>query len=309
MRLLMFPGQGTQTPGMGKDVYERYSSAKRVFEQVDDALGFSISNIIFNGDKDTLIQTDVAQVAIMTTSIAYLRACEEQLDVPLCNENIICAGHSLGEYSALCAAGALSIEDTARLLWVRGNAMKSCSSIETGMAAVLGADLDTVNSVIDRVKSEIQNELVIQIANDNSIGQVVISGHKLAIEKFVEHATNANIKKVVSLNVSGAFHSEIMKDAAEKMKQVLESTNFKEPICPVFSNYTAQPATSGFADLLYKQITGAVRWREILLNAVELGVDEALEIGPGSVLAGLAKRTTPQIIVKNINSVDAILNQ
>ncbi len=309
MRLLMFPGQGTQTPGMGRDVYERYSSAKEVFERVNSALGFNLSDIIFNGDKEKLVQTDIAQVAIMTTSIAYLKAYEEEIGTAICNENTICAGHSLGEYSALCASGVLSIEDTARLLWARGNAMKSCSNIETGMAAVLGADLDTVNSVIDKVKSEIQNELVIQIANDNSIGQVVISGYKLAIEKFVEYATNANIKKVVSLNVSGAFHSEIMKPAAEKMKPVLDGTNFKEPICPVFSNYTSQPATSGFADLLYKQITGTVRWREILLNAVDLGVDEALEIGPGNVLAGLAKRTTPQIIVKNINSVDAILNQ
>lgn len=305
----MFPGQGAQTPGMGKDVYERYGQAKKVFEQVNEVLGFNLSDIIFNGSKEELVQTDIAQVSIMTTSIAYLKAYEEETGSNVCNENTICAGHSLGEYSALCAVGALSIEDAAKLLWARGTAMKNCSNENTGMAAVLGADLETVNSVIELVRRKIERGCILQIANDNSIGQVVISGHKTAIDEFIKQATHVNIKKVVPLNVSGAFHSEIMKPAADKMKEILANTKFRNTMCPVFSNYTAQLANSGFDDLLYKQITGTVRWREILLNAADLGTVDAMEFGPGSVLAGLAKRTTPQIAVKNINSVDAILNR
>lgn len=306
MRLLMFPGQGTQKPGMGAELFKLYKSAKDVFNEVDDSINFKLSDLIFNGTSEELLQTENSQVSIMATSIAYLRAYEEEHDVKLCNENTVVAGHSLGEYTALCAAGALSLRDTAKLLWARGNAMRECSNFKCGMAAILGLSLEQVQDVVSETRMDLPNDLFVQVANDNCPGQVVVSGHKAAIDVVIEKAKLAGARRSVPLNVAGAFHSALMQPAAEKMASILKSTKFDAPICPVIANYTAQPVRDGFQDLLIKQITGCVRWRESLTKAVEIGVNDAFEIGPEAVLAGLARRTIPEVTVKNINSVESV---
>lgn len=309
MKLLMFPGQGTQKPGMGFDIYNSYKSAKNVFNEVDDTLGFKLSEMIFNGNSIELTQTENAQVSIMATSIAYLKAYEEEWGIKLCDSDAICAGHSLGEYSALCAAEVLSLQDTVKLLWARGNAMKECSSFKCGMAAILGLTLEEVEALVAEAKKDLAPELIVQVANDNCNGQVVISGHKVALESVIDKAKASGARRAIFLNVAGAFHSDIMAPAAEKLAEALNNVKFNSPKCPVFANFTAKTEIENFSDLLIKQITGCVRWREILLNAFSMGIRNAFEIGPDSVLSGLAKRTVPDMNVKNINSIDSIKNR
>lgn len=306
MRLLMFPGQGTQKPGMGAEIFNIYKSAKMVFDEVDDVINFKLSNLIFNGTPEDLLQTENSQVSIMATSIAYLKAYEEEHNVKLCNEEAIVAGHSLGEYTALCVAGALSLRDTVKLLWTRGNAMRECSNFKCGMAAVLGLALEQVQNIVSEVQIDLPPGLFVQVANDNCPGQVVVSGHKAAIDVVMEKARAAGARRSILLNVAGAFHSVLMQPAADKMACVLKNIKFNIPICPIIANYTAQPTSEGFQNLLVKQMTGCVRWRESLMKAVEIGVVEAIEIGPEAVLAGLARRTVPEITVKNINSVESV---
>ena len=308
MKLLMFPGQGSQKAGMGLDAYMAYRSARLVFEEVDNVLNFRLSDMIFNGNNIELTQTENAQVAIMTTSIAYLRAYEEETGEQLCNCDTIYTGHSLGEYSALCAAGVLSLADTAKLLWIRGNAMKECSNFKSGMAAILGLSLPEIEHLITDIQNKIPDNTVIQIANDNCNGQVVISGHKTALEVAIEQAKKAGAKRAIFLNVAGAFHSELMRPAAEKLSIALNKTIFKQPIGSILSSITTKIVSNGLKELLVHQLTSRVRWRETILAAEQLNIERAIEIGPDAVLTGLMKRIDTDIPTNNINSVEAIKN-
>ena len=297
MNLFMFPGQGAQKVGMGKDAFDFCDAAKNVFLEVDDALSMKMSELIFNGTDEQLTSTENAQVALMTVSLAYLKVLEH-LGV---NVNGYVAGHSLGEYTALCASGVISLSDTAKLLWVRGNAMKECAPAGYGMLAIIGLDYDHVVSLVNNLNTD----EFIEVANDNSGIQVVVSGSTAGLELLASAAKDNGAMKTVMLNVSGPFHSSKMQPAAEKLKLALDKVVFSAPKCPLIANYTAQKETEGFKDLLLKQIVNRVRWRESILNAATYGVTTAIEVGPGRVLTGLVKRIVPEMNLVNVNSIDS----
>lgn len=296
MNLFMFPGQGSQSVGMGADAIEFCREAKDVFAEVDDAISFKISDVIFNGTEEDLRKTENAQVALMATSMAYMRALNHiGIDV-----DGMVAGHSLGEYTALCASGVLSLRDTAKLLWVRGNAMKDCATDGFGMLAVIGLGIEAVNDVI----ASIDTDEFVEVANDNSGIQVVVSGSIRGLEIVADAAKKAGAMKTVMLNVSGPFHSSMMKPAAERLEEALDRVTFNAPKCPIIANYTANAETSGFRDLLLNQLINKVRWRESIQFAKANGVTRAIEVGPGKVLTGLVKRIEPSIELVNINSIE-----
>jgi [acyl-carrier-protein] S-malonyltransferase len=283
----MFPGQGAQTIGMGKALAEAYPAAAAVFEEVNDALGEDLSALIWEGEIDTLTLTQNAQPALMATSIAALRALEAE-GAGIGRASFV-AGHSLGEYSALCAAEALSVADTARLLRVRGQAMQSAVPVGVGaMAALLGLDFETVTGVA----AEAAGDQVCQAANDNDPGQVVVSGHVAAVERAVELAKAKGAKRAVMLPVSAPFHCALMAPAAEMMKEALAGVEIKAPLVPVVANVRAEgvqdPET--IRTLLIEQVTGAVRWRESVAWMAGQGVTEMWEIGAGKALSGMVRR-------------------
>lgn len=283
-----FPGQGSQSVGMGRALAESYAAARRVFEEVDEALGESLSTVIFEGSEDALTLTANAQPALMATSIATLRALEETgVDVKAMASFV--AGHSLGEYSALVAAGSLSVTDAARLLRARGLAMQSAVAAGEGaMAALLGVDLD----VAAAVAAEAAEDEVCDVANDNAPGQVVLSGSKAAVERAVALAKTRGPKRAVLLAVSAPFHCSLMAPAAEVMAEALASATVRAPVVPLYANVTASPVTdpAEIRRLLVEQVTGTVRWRESVAALAAGGVDCFVEIGAGTVLTGLAKR-------------------
>lgn len=305
----MFPGQGSQTPGMGLDVYNAFAGARLVFRQVDDALSLKLSDVIFHGSSDELKQTENAQPALMAVSMAYVVVLREEFGIDLAEHVLFFAGHSLGEYTALCASGVISLADAARILKIRGKAMAAAPSQDGAMAAILGLDLETVESLVNdectRCKAAGANS-VLQIANDNAIGQVVVSGTRANVEHFITVAKENGAKLAILIEVSGPFHSQLMQNAAIKLADWLEEVNFQKPVKPIIANVTAKAETDNFRELLVRQITGRVRWRESMIFAKDSGVSECWEIGPGKVLCGLAKRTCPEFALTGINSLQAI---
>jgi [acyl-carrier-protein] S-malonyltransferase len=303
---LVFPGQGSQKIGMGKDLFDNFKVAKQVFQTVDDILKVNLSKIMFEGPSEELTQTQNTQPALMAVSIALVKVLEEEFGKKITDLGSFAAGHSLGEYSALCATGAISLEDTARLLQVRGNAMARCGQKTQGaMAAIIGAEISLVEELVTRIVGMGE---ICQIANDNSVGQIVISGSKVAIDQAVVIAKQKGIKRAIPLPVSGAFHSELMFDAAIEMKEALDKVEIKSPIVPVVANITADLVSepNEIKRLLVKQITGSVRWRETMLFLQDKGVSSVIEIGSGKVLAGLVSRTCKDVSSKSIQTIEDI---
>ncbi|MDR7027011.1 ACP S-malonyltransferase [Rhizobium rosettiformans] len=291
-----FPGQGSQAVGMGKDLADNFAEARAVFEEVDEALGQKLSDIMWNGPEETLTLTANAQPALMAVSMAVIRVLEAK-GLDLKSKVSYVAGHSLGEYSALCAAGTFSIADTARLLRIRGNAMQAAVPVGEGaMAAIIGLEHGDVQAIC----AEASAVGPCQIANDNGGGQLVISGAKGAVEKAAALASEKGAKRAIMLPVSAPFHSALMGPAADAMREALSKVEKKDPIVPLIANVRAAPVTSAaeIADLLVEQVTGQVRWRETVEWFGANGVTTLYEVGAGKVLTGLARR-----IDKNINGV------
>lgn len=283
----VFPGQGAQTIGMGKALAEAYPTAKAVFDEVDEALGEKLSSLIWEGDIETLTLTQNAQPALMATSMAAMRALEAE-GVQVTRAAFV-AGHSLGEYSALAATGALSVADTARLLRTRGLAMQSAVPVGEGaMAAILGLGLDAVREVVEEAA---QGE-VCQAANDNDPTQVVVSGAKAAVERAAEIAKEKGAKRAVMLPVSAPFHCALMQPAADVMAEALAGVEIKAPAVPLVANVRAEAVTDPdlIRQLLIEQVTGSVRWRESILYMVDQGVTAAWEIGAGKALSGIIRK-------------------
>ena len=286
--IFVFPGQGAQSVGMGKELYETNAAARAVFDEVDDALGEKLSDIIFNGPAEELTLTANVQPAIMATSIAMLRARNVHI-----SEYV--AGHSLGEYTALCAAGALSVGDTAKLLRARGNAMQTAVPVGHGLTAVvLGMDIDTLREICDAAGCD--------VANDNSAGQVVISGAKEAVEVAMNTAKERGAKRAMPLALSVPVHCRIQAPAAEEMARALESVKMVAPSVPLISNKTCTPLTdvNEIKSALVYQMTHGVRWRESVLAMAEMRITSMTEIGPGSVLTGLCSRITDKITAQKL---------
>lgn len=284
----VFPGQGAQTIGMGKALADAYPAAKAVFDEVDNALGEKLSQLIWEGEQDQLTLTQNAQPALMATSLAALRALEAE-GLVLADVVSHVAGHSLGEYSALAAAGSLSVGDAARLLRTRGTAMQEAVPVGVGaMAAVLGLDFETARDV---AAAAAEGD-VCQAANDNDPAQVVVSGHKAAVERAVELAKEKGAKRAVMLPVSAPFHCELMAPAAEVMADALSHVEIKRPVVPLVANVVAESVTdpATIRSLLVNQVTGSVRWRESVMYMAQQGVTEVWEIGAGKALSGMIRR-------------------
>ena len=285
----VFPGQGSQTVGMGKALADNFTAAASVFAEVDEALGAKLSTIIFEGPAETLTLTENAQPALMAVSLAVMRVLESEAGVDLKRDAQFVAGHSLGEYSALAASGAFTIADTARLLRTRGQAMQKAVPVGVGaMAALIGLEFDAAA----KVAAEAAQGQVCQAANDNGGGQVVVSGDKAAVERAVEIAKTAGAKRAMILPVSAPFHCALMQPAADVMAQALGQVAVKAPVVPVVANVLARPiqAPAAIVDALVRQVTGTVRWRESVAFMAEAGVTSFYEIGAGKVLSGLIKR-------------------
>ena len=286
--IFVFPGQGAQSVGMGRELYETNADARAVFDAVDTALGEKLSDTIFNGPAEELTLTANVQPAIMATSIAMMRAAGATIPEYV-------AGHSLGEYTALCAAGAISVGDAAKLLRVRGNAMQSAVPVGDGLTAViLGLDIDAVREICAQTDCD--------VANHNSPGQVVISGLRETVEKTMELAKSRGAKRAMPLALSVPVHCRVQSPAADAMRTALESVEFKNPIVPIILNKTCQPTTDidEIKEALVYQMTHGVRWRESVLNMADLGITEMIEVGPGSVLNGLCSRITDKITAQKL---------
>ncbi len=307
-RAFVFPGQGAQTIGMGKALAEAYPAARAVFDEVDEALGEKLSDLIWDGDIAELTLTQNAQPALMATSMAAMRALEAE-GVLISMASYV-AGHSLGEYSALAAAGALTVADTARLLRTRGQAMQSAVPVGEGaMAAILGLDLEAVRAVAE----EAAQDEVCQAANDNDPTQVVVSGSKAAVERAAEIAKEKGAKRAIMLPVSAPFHCALMQPAADVMAEALASVEIKAPAVPLVANVRAEAVADPdmIRQLLVEQVTGSVRWRESVQYMVAQGVTEAWEIGAGNALSGMIRKIdralvctavgTPEDVQKAVN--------
>jgi [acyl-carrier-protein] S-malonyltransferase len=285
----LFPGQGSQAVGMGKSLAENFAAARAVFEEVDAALGQKLSSLMFEGPEDQLTLTANAQPALMAVSLAVIRVLEAEKGLDLAKAADFVAGHSLGEYSALAASGALTISDTAKLLRIRGDAMQAAVPVgQGGMCALIGAEWDLASEI---AKEAAQGE-VCDVANDNGGGQVVLSGHKGAIDRAIEIAKAKGVKRALPLPVSAPFHSSLMQPAADRMREALAGATIRAPKVPLIANVTAGPVTDPEAIRrhLVAQVTGSVRWRESMILLGQAGVTRFVECGSGKVLAGLAKR-------------------
>jgi [acyl-carrier-protein] S-malonyltransferase len=299
----VFPGQGSQVVGMGKSLADNFASAKAVFDEVDAALGQKLSALMWNGPEDQLTLTENAQPALMAVSLAAVRVLQAEHGITVANTATCVAGHSLGEYSALAAAGTFSVAETARLLKIRGKAMQAATPVGTGaMAALLGLDFVTASAVA----AEAAQGDVCQAANDNSDGQVVVSGHKAAVERALEIAKAKGAKRAILLPVSAPFHCALMQPAADAMAEALAKAEMKDPIVPVIANVVAGPLTdaASIRQKLVEQVTGTVRWRECVFAMSDLGVTTFIEIGSGKVLTGLAKKNAPEAKAIAISNAD-----
>lgn len=293
-RAFVFPGQGSQAVGMGRELAEAFEVARLTFEEVDDALNQRLSRLMFEGPEADLTLTENAQPALMAVSVAVTRVLKEQGGLDLARHAAFVAGHSLGEYSALCAAGAFTLADTARLLKLRGQAMQKAVPVGKGaMAALLGAELEQAQSIAaDAAQGD-----VCTVANDNSSGQVVISGHAEAIDRAIVLAAERGLKRSVRLPVSAPFHCPLMQPAADAMAEALANVTINPPEVPVVANVVASAVSdpNAIRRLLVEQVTGMVRWREGVLYMKEQGVDTLVELGSGKVLSGLAKRIDKEL--------------
>jgi len=301
----VFPGQGSQTIGMGKNLAETFKSARQVFDEVDAALRERLSDVIWNGPAEALTLTENAQPALMAVSLAVMRVLEAEAGIDIRRDAAFVAGHSLGEYSALAAAQSLSIADAARLLRIRGRAMQKAVPVGVGaMAAVIGVELDDVKAVA----AEAASVGVCAAANDNGGGQVVLSGEKAAVERAVEVAKARGAKRAMMLPVSAPFHCSLMRPAADAMAEALAKVTVKPPVVPLVANVLARPIADP-ADIvrsLVEQVTGTVRWRESILFMVQAGVTSFHEIGAGRVLTGLIKRIADGATVSSIGTPEDI---
>lgn len=285
MKAYIFPGQGAQYTGMGKNLYEKYPFIKELFNQANHVLKFDITKIMFEGSSEDLRQTKVTQPAIFLHSIALTKVLGEDFKPDMV------AGHSLGEFSALVANGTLAFEDGLKLVAKRAFAMqKACEAIDSTMAAVLGLD----DSVVEKICSQINDDVVVP-ANFNCPGQIVISGSKTAIERVSPMLKEAGAKRVLPLSVGGAFHSPLMEPARVELAEAIMSTKFQQGICPIYQNVTAQPVSS--TDIIRKnlisQLTAPVKWTQTIQNMVAVGITQYVEVGPGTVLQGLVKKIAP----------------
>lgn len=296
----IFPGQGSQAVGMGRDLAAAFPAAREVFQEVDDTLHQRLSQLMFEGPAEELTLTENTQPALMAHSIAVLRVLEREGSISLKQKAAVVAGHSLGEYTALAAAGAFSLADAARLLKLRGQAMqKAVPAGQGAMAALLGADMTQAQAICEAAApvpdSETGERQVVQPANDNGAGQVVISGHRAAIERAIPIATARGVKRAMLLPVSAPFHCALMAPAADAMAEAFANTPPGMPIVPLIANVSAAKATDPeeIRDLLVRQVTATVRWRECVEAMVSLGVDSFVELGAGKVLSGLVRRIAP----------------
>ncbi len=304
MRAFLFPGQGSQSVGMGKALADASAVAREVFQEVDEALGQSLYKLMTEGPEDQLTLTENAQPAIMANAIATLRVAEKEGGIRLSEKADFVAGHSLGEYTALCAAGALDLPTTARLLKLRGQAMQAATPVGTGaMAALLGADIEKAQALADAAA---QGD-VCTVANDNDPSQVVISGHKAAIERAIELVKDHGIKRGILLPVSAPFHCPLMQPAADAMAEALATATLLAPLVPVYANVTAAPVADAetIKRLLVEQVTGRVRWRESVIAMFDAGVHDYVEFG-GKVLAAMVKRSAPDATATSIVTMDDI---
>ncbi|WP_439141749.1 ACP S-malonyltransferase [Pseudooctadecabacter sp.] len=302
MRAFVFPGQGAQTIGMGKALADAYPAAKAVFDEVDEALGETLSDLIWTGDIGDLTLTRNAQPALMATSLAAMRALEAE-GVSIEAASFV-AGHSLGEYSALAASGALSVADTARLLRIRGEAMQEAVPVGVGaMAVLLGMDFEAAQAVAEEAA---QGE-VCQAANDNDPSQVVVSGHKAAVVRAVEIAKAKGAKRAMLLPVSAPFHSSLMAPAAEAMAGALADVTMSAPAVPLIANVRAEAVDADeIKTLLVEQVTGSVRWRESVQWMAGAGVTESWEIGAGKALSGMIKRVDRSLATRAVGTPDDV---
>jgi [acyl-carrier-protein] S-malonyltransferase len=294
-RAFLFPGQGSQKVGMGKDLADAFAAAREVFQEVDDALSQKLSKIMWEGPEDALMLTENAQAAIMAASIAVVRVLEKEMGLDVARHATLVAGHSLGEYSALCAAGGFSLADTARLLKIRGQAMQSAVPVgEGGMTALIGAEIEQAEDV---AKEAAGAGGVCVVANDNAPGQVVISGTLDALARAGEIAKAKGIKRAIPLSVSAPFHCPLMQPAADRMAEALAAVTIRPLSVPVLANVTAKEAVNPdhVRQLLVEQITGRVRWRESILTLKGLTVDTTVEFGGNKVLTGMVKRIDKEL--------------
>lgn len=312
MRAFIFPGQGSQSVGMGKALAEASAVARAVFQEVDDSLGQHLFRLMSDGPKEQLELTENAQPAIMANAIATLRVLEQEGGIRLADKADYVAGHSLGEYSALCAAGAIDLATTARLLKLRGQAMQAAVPVGVGaMAALLGADLDKARAIAEAAAAgpapEGADPWVCTIANDNDVSQVVISGHRGAIERAVALAKDMGAKRAVLLQVSAPFHSPLMQPAADAMEKALAEARIDAPLVPLFANVTAAPVSDAdtIRRLLVEQVTGMVRWRESVLALQAAGVERFVEFG-GKVLTPMVKRIAGDVDAVSVVSMDDV---
>jgi [acyl-carrier-protein] S-malonyltransferase len=294
-RAFLFPGQGSQKVGMGKELADAFGAAREVFQEVDDALSQKLSKLMWEGPESDLVLTENAQPAIMAASIAVVRILEKEMGMDVAKHAYLVAGHSLGEYSALCAAGAFTLADTARLLKTRGQAMQSAVPVgEGGMTALIGADIEQAEEV---AKEAADAGGVCVVANDNAPGQVVISGTLDALARAGEIAKAKGIKRALPLAVSAPFHCPLMQPAADKMAEALAGVTIRPLAVPVLANVTAKEASNPdhVRQLLVEQVTGRVRWRESILALRGLTVDVTVEFGGGKVLTGMVKRIDKEL--------------
>jgi len=299
-RALVCPGQGSQALGMGKDLADAFPAAREVFQTVDEALSENLSGLMFDGPEDQLVLTRNAQPALMATSIAVLRVLEAESGKSITELCDAVAGHSLGEYAALCAAGAIDLDETAHLLRLRGESMQQAVPVGVGaMAALIGVDLAQAEAIADAARGED----VCDIANDNAPGQVVLSGHKTAIDRVVEIAPGMGARRAMPLPVSAPFHCALMAPAADAMAEALAEIDLRAPAVPLIANVTAAPCSDrdDIRRQLVEQVTGRVRWRESVAAMAGLGLTGAAEIGTGKVLTGLVKRIDKSLDATAIN--------
>ena len=304
----IFPGQGSQKIGMGKDLFDSFTEAKEVFEEVDDALSLKLSKIIFEGDEEELKLTINTQPALMCMSYAIVRVIEKMLAKPLSEIAKFTAGHSLGEYSALVSAGSIKLSDAAKILRLRGEAMQNAVPLNIGaMAALIGVDIDIINKIRSNY---IDIDEVLDIGNDNSPGQMVISGHNSAVEKVINNYKALGIKRAIKLPVSAPFHCRLMKKAADNMETYIADLEILCPKIILINNVDAAPITDPIKikEGLIRQITETVRWRESIQNMCELGSSYFVEVGAGNVLSGLVKRINKNVESISIQNIDDIEN-
>jgi [acyl-carrier-protein] S-malonyltransferase len=307
----IFPGQGSQKIGMGKDLYDSFAEAREVFDEVDDALSLKLSHIIFDGGEDKLKLTINTQPALMCMSFAIVRVIEKMLDKSLSKIGKFTAGHSLGEYSALVSSGSIKLSDAAKILRLRGEFMQSAVPVNIGaMAALIGVDID----IIDKIRSNyLDSNEILDIGNDNSPGQIVISGHNTAVDKVVADYKSLGIRRAIKLPVSAPFHCCLMQKAAEDIEGHINELNVLSPKMILINNVDAIPITDPIKikESLIKQMTKTVRWRESIQNMCDLGSSYFIELGAGNVLSGLVKRinrNVESISIQNINDIENFVN-